>query len=147
MASSGGEMNVVVNGTFDVLHVGHLRLLSYAKHLGLKENPEAKLTVLIDSDERVKQLKGNNRPINSLSERLEMLINLRVVDAVDQFDSDEQLSALIKGLAPDIMVKGSDYIGKPIIGAEFCKRIEFYDRTPHSSTQKIEDIASRGKLR
>lgn len=142
-------MNIVVNGTFDVLHVGHLRLLAYAKQLGFKENPggAVMLTVLIDSDERVKQLKGNDRPINPASERAEMLINLRAVDVVAEFNSDEQLAALIEKISPDIMVKGSDYVGKPIIGAEFCKRIVFYDRTPHSSTQKIEDIVARRNVR
>jgi D-beta-D-heptose 7-phosphate kinase/D-beta-D-heptose 1-phosphate adenosyltransferase len=140
-------MNIVVNGTFDVLHVGHLRLLSYAKQLGLKESRTPVLTVLIDADERVKQLKGNDRPINPASERIEMLMSLRAVDVVVEFDSDEQLAATIKRLSPDIMVKGSDYRGKPIIGAEYCKRIEFYERTPHSSTQKIEDIAARRNLR
>jgi D-beta-D-heptose 7-phosphate kinase/D-beta-D-heptose 1-phosphate adenosyltransferase len=113
----------------------------------LKESRTPVLTVLIDADERVKQLKGNDRPINPASERIEMLMSLRAVDVVVEFDSDEQLAATIKRLSPDIMVKGSDYRGKPIIGAEYCKRIEFYERTPHSSTQKIEDIAARRNLR
>ena len=105
---------VFVNGTFDILHVGHLELLRYAKSLG------DRLLVGIDSDDRVRSLKGHNRPINREYERFMMLSHLKPVDAVIVFDTDEELIDLIKDC--DIMVKGSDYQGKPIIGEDVCKQ-------------------------
>jgi D-beta-D-heptose 7-phosphate kinase/D-beta-D-heptose 1-phosphate adenosyltransferase len=131
---------VVVNGTFDILHLGHLRLLDYARSL-----PNSYVLVLTDSDRRIKQLKGNDRPINNEYERCSMLFALKSVDRVETFDTDQELVDLIKGFEPDVMVKGSDYQGKPIIGAEYCKEIKFYDRFKHySTTNKIKDIIARG---
>ena len=131
---------VVVNGTFDIIHLGHLRLLDYARSL-----PNSYVLVLTDSDRRIKQLKGNDRPINNEYERCSMLFALKSVDRVETFDTDQELVDLIKGFKPDVMVKGSDYQGKPIIGAEYCKEIKFYDRFKHySTTNKIKDIIARG---
>jgi D-beta-D-heptose 7-phosphate kinase/D-beta-D-heptose 1-phosphate adenosyltransferase len=130
---------VVVNGTFDIIHLGHLRLLDYARSL-----PNSYVLVLADSDCRIKQLKGNDRPINNEYERCSLLFALKSVDRVETFDSDEELIKLIKDFEPDVMVKGSDYRGKPIIGAEYCKEIKFYDRLGnYSTTNKIQDIAHR----
>lgn len=131
---------VVVNGTFDIIHLGHLRLLDYARSL-----PNSYVLVLTDSDRRIKQLKGNDRPINNEYERCSMLFALKSVDRVETFDTDQELVDLIKVFEPDVMVKGSDYQGKPIIGAEYCKEIKFYDRFKHySTTNKIKDIIARG---
>ena len=131
---------VVVNGTFDIIHLGHLRLLDYARSL-----PNSYVLVLTDSDRRIRQLKGNDRPINNEYERCSMLFALKSVDRVETFDTDQELVDLIKGFEPDVMVKGSDYQGKPIIGAEYCKEIKFYDRFKHySTTNKIKDIIARG---
>jgi len=130
---------IVVNGTFDILHLGHLRLLEYAKSY-----PDSYVLVLIDSDRRVKELKGKDRPINSEYERACFLSALRCVDRVEIFDSDNELRQYIKDFDPDVMVKGSDYEGKPIIGAEYCKEIKFYDRLgTYSTTNKIQHIADR----
>jgi D-beta-D-heptose 7-phosphate kinase/D-beta-D-heptose 1-phosphate adenosyltransferase len=130
---------VVVNGTFDIIHLGHLRLLQYARSF-----PSSYVLVLIDSDRRVRELKGANRPVNTEYERCSMLFALKCVDRVETFDSDQELVDLIKGFDPDVMVKGSDYRGQPIIGAEYCKEIKFYDRFKHySTTNKIQDIANR----
>ena len=130
---------VVVNGTFDIIHLGHLRLLEYARSL-----PNSYVLVLTDSDCRIKQLKGNDRPINNEYERCSLLFALKSVDRVETFDSDEELIKLIKDFEPDVMVKGSDYQGKSIIGAEYCKEIKFYDRLGnYSTTNKIQDIAHR----
>jgi D-beta-D-heptose 7-phosphate kinase/D-beta-D-heptose 1-phosphate adenosyltransferase len=130
---------VIVNGTFDIFHLGHLRLLQYARSV-----PDSYVYVLIDSDRRVKQLKGNDRPIHSEYERASFLAALRAVDRVDIFDTDDELINYIKNFAPDIMVKGSDYKDKPIIGAEYCKKIIFYDRLEkYSTTNKIQDIINR----
>ena len=132
-------MRIIVNGSFDIIHLGHIRLLQHAKSF-----PNAYVYVLIDSDRRIKQLKGKDRPINTEYERASLLAELKSVDRVDVFDTDEELVNLIRDYKPDIMVKGSDYKGKPIIGAEFCKEIKFYDRlTPYSTTNKIQDITNR----
>ena len=130
---------VVVNGTFDIIHLGHLKLLQYARSF-----PNSYVLVLTDSDRRIKQLKGNDRPVNTEYERCSLLFALKYVDRVETFDSDQELIDLIKGFEPDVMVKGSDYQGKPIIGAEYCKEIKFYDRLGnYSTTNKIQDIADR----
>ena len=128
---------VVVNGTFDVLHPGHLALLNYAKSLG------DVLIVAIDSDSRVSELKGPQRPINPQHERKLLLENLRAVDQVVIFNSPDELISIIKEC--NIMVKGSDYKGKSIIGEANCPQVVYYDRTEHSSTQKIQDIINRGQ--
>jgi D-beta-D-heptose 7-phosphate kinase/D-beta-D-heptose 1-phosphate adenosyltransferase len=129
---------IFVNGSFDVLHRGHIELLKYARRQG------DFLVVAIDTDERIRYLKGTLRPINNQWDRKFVLENLRAVDDVCLFSSDAELVALIKEYAPDVMVKGSDYIGKNIIGAEYCKEIKFYDRTEHSTTKTIQDIITRG---
>lgn len=130
---------VIVNGTFDILHLGHIKLLDYARSF-----PNSYVYVLIDSDRRVKELKGSSRPIHNEYERASFLFALKAVDRVDVFDSDQELVDLIKNYDPDIMVKGSDYRDKPIIGSEYCKEIRFYDRLEqYSTTSKIQDIISR----
>jgi len=129
---------IIVNGTFDILHLGHIRLLEYAKSLGCY------LLVLIDSDLRVQDLKGPTRPINNQKERAEMLSAIRYVDEVKIFGSDQELKDLIKEYNPDIMVKGSDYRDRPIIGSEYCKEIKFYEYMEgYSTTKKISSIINR----
>ena len=131
---------VVVNGTFDIIHLGHLKLLEYARSLS-----NSYVLVLTDSDSRIKKLKGPGRPINTEYERCSLLFALKYVDRVETFDTDQELVDLIKGFEPDVMIKGSDYRGKPIIGAEYCKEIKFYDRLGnYSTTNKIQNIATRG---
>lgn len=132
-------MKIVVNGSFDIIHIGHIRLLEYAKSF-----PGSYVYVLIDSDQRIKQLKGTNRPVNNEYERASLLSSLRAVDRVDIFESDKELETYIKNYEPDLMIKGSDYEGKHIIGAEYCKKIIFYDRLEkYSTTQKIQSIIDR----
>jgi len=130
--------SVFVNGTFDVLHLGHLALLNYAKSLG------DRLFVAIDSDERVRQLKGPTRPIYDVYQRKVMLLNLKAVDEVKIFSSDEELEMWIKQINPSIMVVGSDWRNKTVIGSQFAKRLEFFERIDeYSSTKTIQDIINR----
>jgi D-beta-D-heptose 7-phosphate kinase/D-beta-D-heptose 1-phosphate adenosyltransferase len=129
---------IVVNGTFDILHRGHIELLEYAKSLG------DYLLVCIDTDERVSELKGPSRPINNQNDRKYMLESLQCVDSVATFSSDQELEQILAQYQADIMVKGSDYQGRPIVGAELCKQIIFYERVPnYSTTQTIQRIANR----
>ena len=132
---------VFTNGCFDILHPGHIEMLKYAKSLG------DKVVVGIDSDERVKEKKGNLRPINTSEVRKEMLLAIRYVDAVYVFENDKQLKSLVKKFEPDIMIVGSDWIGKPVIGSEYAKELKFFERIPQYSTSKtIECIVVGGNM-
>ena len=113
-------------------------MLEYARSLG------DQVLVCIDSDSRVKELKGTSRPINNQYDRAFMLASLRYVDMVWTFDSDENLIKQIKLYDPAIMVKGSDWKDKPIVGEEFCGRIEFFERIHgYSTTETIQHITDR----
>ncbi len=101
-AKRQGEVIVLTNGCFDILHLGHLRYLQQAKALG------DRLIVLVNTDASVKRLKGDLRPVNPLAYRLEMLAGLECVDWVLQFEEDTP-QQLIEQLLPDILVKGGDY--------------------------------------
>lgn len=128
-------IKVIVNGTFDIIHPGHLAMLNYAKSLG------DFLIVAIDTDDRVKELKGPKRPINNQHDRKIMLENLRAVDEVRFFSTKEELIDIVKDC--NIMVKGSDYKGKSVIGETYCQQVVYYDRTEHSTTKTIQDIVNR----
>jgi D-beta-D-heptose 7-phosphate kinase/D-beta-D-heptose 1-phosphate adenosyltransferase len=130
---------VIVNGTFDILHPGHVAMLNTARSLG------DYLIVCIDTDRRVKELKGDSRPINDQNVRKIMLSNLKAVDIVEFFDSQEDLINLIKLYKPDIMVKGSDWKGKSVVAQQYVKEIYWYDRIDeYSTTRTIQDIINRG---
>jgi D-beta-D-heptose 7-phosphate kinase/D-beta-D-heptose 1-phosphate adenosyltransferase len=131
-------VKIIVNGTFDIVHRGHIELLNYAKSLG------DWLLVCIDTDRRVKELKGETRPINNQYDRQFMLQNLQAVDAVRFFDSAEELEEICRAYQPDIMVKGSDYKDKPIVGSQYCKEIKFVDLVNgYSTTNTIKNIINR----
>ena len=131
---------VMVNGTFDILHPGHIALLNTARSYG------DALVVAIDTDRRVKELKGSDRPINNQLFRRIMLSNIKAVDVVELFDSKEELIELMKRYQPDIYVKGSDWKhDKESTAHQYCKEVIYYDRIEeYSSTKIIEDIISRG---
>ncbi len=129
---------VFVNGTFDVLHPGHVQLLEYARNLG------DHLCVAIDSDRRVRELKGTTRPFFNQRDRQYMLDSLTCVDSTAVFDSDEELRDVIRKYQPSLMVKGSDYIGRPIVGEELVPCIEFFERIhEYSSTKAIQHLVDR----
>ena len=131
-------MKIFVNGTFDVLHPGHLDLLKYAKSLG------DFLLVAIDSDARVASKKGKDRPLNTQYNRALLLESLKYVDSVRIFSSDEELTQIVKKYQPDIMIVGSDWKDKPVVGSEYAKRLEFYSRTTsYSTTQILENFIAR----
>jgi rfaE bifunctional protein nucleotidyltransferase chain/domain len=129
-------MNIVwVNGCFDLLHLGHLELLKFAKSKG------DVLYVGIDSNARVRSRKGNNRPIQHETTRYAILSSLKFVDKVMIYDTDYQLECLIQDFSPNLMVLGSDYEGKPIIGSQFCDNITFFKRiSEYSTTLTIDKI-------
>ena len=124
-------MKVWTNGCFDVLHRGHIELFKYAKSLG------DELVVGIDTYEKVKLDKGKNRPINNLQDRMYMLQSIKYIDKVIPFDSTEDLRKTIRWYQPDLMVIGSDWKGKDVIGREFSDKLVFFDRVGNYSTTKI----------
>lgn len=127
---------IFVNGTFDIIHRGHIEMLNFARQQG------DWLTVAIDGDERVKSLKGPKRPINSENERWFLLMNLKPVNEVFIFNSDEELTKLIS--EHDAMVKGTDYIGKDIVGQEVCREIIFFNLLKgYSTSETIKRIITR----
>ncbi len=123
-------MKVWVNGTFDVLHVGHIKLLQYAAEFGT-------LRVGIDTDKRVKELKGLDRPFNSQDDRKVMLESIKFVSEVVLFDSREELIECVKKYSPDIMVVGDDYKGEKVFGSEYAKKLVFFEKIPKYSSTKI----------
>ena len=134
-------MKVFINGSFDVLHNGHLDLLNYAKSLG------DFLHVAIDSDRRISEKKGVDRPFNNEINRVALLENLKAVDKVAVFDSDNELINIIKLYEPDIMIVGSDWKGKPIIGSQHTKQLIYYERVLDESTTKtIEGYINRRQM-
>ena len=102
------------------------------------------LLVAIDSDKQVRELKGHSRPINNQEDRKFHLENLKCVDAVWIFDSQEELEHICKIYKPHLMVKGADYIGKPVTGSQYCGKIKYYELVKNYSTSKIiENINNR----
>ena len=125
-----------VNGCFDVLHIGHIKMLEYARH-----NCDY-LIVALDSDERIKASKGDDRPYNNLQDRMYMIKSLKVVDEVKSFATNEELIDIIKQNSPDIMVVGEDWKGKDIIGSEHAKKLKYFRRIDGYSTTNILQYTS-----
>ena len=119
-----------VNGTFDVLHIGHIRLILHAASLGI-------LRVGIDTDERVRSKKGIERPFNKLDDRMEFLSAITGVDSVVSFGTDDELRNCIKEWDADVMVIGGEYKYKEIIGLENVPNIEFFEKIEGFSTTNI----------
>lgn len=106
---------VFTNGCFDILHAGHVDYLFNAAQLG------DILVVGLNTDNSVKRLKGENRPINKEYDRATLLASLYFVDYVVMFDEDTPLE-LIKKIKPQVLVKGGDYKVEDVVGADFVKK-------------------------
>lgn len=124
------KMKVWVNGTFDVMHVGHIKLLEYASTFGM-------VRVGLDTDERVKEKKGPKRPVNNLEDRIKFMESIKYVDSVVSFGSNQELETRIKEWDSDIMVIGDDYTYHEIIGAHLVERVMFFNKIKNKSTTKI----------
>lgn len=124
---------VFTNGCFDVLHVGHIRLFEFARSCG------DYLVVGLNSDESIKSIKGNDRPIIWQEERKEFLMSIRWIDDVIIFNEPNPL-ALIKRVKPHILVKGEDWKNKKVIGSEIVDEVVFFPHQGHSTTDIIKKI-------
>jgi D-beta-D-heptose 7-phosphate kinase/D-beta-D-heptose 1-phosphate adenosyltransferase len=125
---------VWLNGTFDVLHAGHIKLFREARKLA---GPGGKVVVGTDSDDRIRELKGPTRPINNLYDRIDFLRAIKYIDEVVAFSSADNLEAFIKRYSPDILLIGDDYMDKPIVGSQYAKEIVYFPRYGGLSSTNI----------
>lgn len=139
-----GHPVVFTNGCFDILHVGHISLLKFAKQ---SIGNDVMVFVGINSDKSARRLKGEGRPINDLFCRMYMLRATKYVHTVIPFDQDTPY-ALIKLLKPDYLVKGAEYVDKKVVGADIVGkaggRVMYAPRNYDISTTKILQ-AMKGK--
>jgi len=135
-ARQKGEQIIFTNGCFDILHAGHVAYLEQARQLGQR------LIVAVNSDESVRKLKGQGRPINNLERRMAVLAGLEAVDWVLSFSADTPYD-LIAQIKPDILVKGGDYQINEIVGADLVLKgggkVMALDLVANSSTSLIVD--------
>jgi len=136
-----GKKVVFTNGCFDIIHVGHIRLLKEASKLG------DVLIIGLNSDDSVRKIKGPARPINSLSDRAEVLSSIRYVDYITAFE-EETPRRLISLLLPDVLVKGGDYrkdeiVGADVVEAEGGKVVTIPLVEGKSTTKLIERIRNK----
>ena len=124
-------MKIWVNGCFDVLHRGHFELFKYAKSLGNE------LVVGIDTDFKVSQDKGADRPYNNLQDRMFALQSIKYIDKVISFNSRKELESLISLYSPDILLVGSDWRNGDIVGKQFAREVCFFERISQYSTTNI----------
>ncbi len=130
-----GESVTLANGCFDLLHVGHVRYLHAARKLG------GRLIVAINSDDSVRTLKGEGRPLMPAEERAEILASLADVDAVVIFP-ERDVRALIREIHPDVQAKGTDYTAASVpegdVVREYGGRVEIVgDPKDHSASEII----------
>ena len=126
--------NIWLNGCFDVLHMGHIKLFQRARQMGMR------VLVGIDTDERITSAKGEGRPVNNLKDRVEFLRSIKYIDEVVVFNTDEELSNTIKEYAPRYMLIGDDYKDKEIIGSKWIKEIIY---VPHYQRLSSSAIINR----
>lgn len=121
---------VFTNGCFDIMHSAHLKLLQFSKTQG------DILIVGLNSDNSIKRLKGDSRPINNIEERCEFLKNLNFIDYIIIFDDDTPLR-ILSLLKPDVIVKGGDYTKETVIGREHAKEVVIYNYINGLSTTNL----------
>lgn len=136
-----GDTITLANGCFDLLHVGHIRYLQAAKQIG------GKLIVAINSDESVRKLKGEGRPLMPAAERAEILAALSDVDAVVIF-SEPDVRALVREIRPNVHAKGTDYTAESVpernTVVECGGRVEIVgDPKNHSASDFIRTVEQR----
>ena len=130
VALSDFKKNVVFsNGVFDILHKGHIDLLKFSRKLGKK------LVLGINSDKSVKKNKGNNRPVNSIKDRVKKIKQLNLVDQIIIFNEKTPIR-IIKKLRPDVIVKGDDYTFSNVVGKNIANII-LYKKTNNLSSTKL----------
>ena len=123
------------NGTFDILHPGHIQLFKVARSLGNK------VIVATDTDEKIKADKGDHRPINDLCYRVAMLEAIKYIDVVHTFGSREELEWLIEMFAPDILLLGVDWSDGDVVGWEHAGEVRHLPRVGgYASSKTIERI-------
>ena len=129
-------MNKIVwcNGTFDILHPGHIELFKIGKSLG------DKLILATDTDENIRQDKGPSKPINNLCDRVSMLQAIKYIDEVFYFNDRKELEGLIELYSPDILLLGDDWRGGDVVGVQYAKEVRFLPRLNYSSTDIIKRI-------
>jgi len=129
---------IFVNGCFDVLHPGHIALFQYAKSLGDYS------IVAIDSDKKVAEDKGPDRPIFPLAARKYILESIKYIDVVHTFESRECLENLLETIKPDILIVGSDWKDGVVVGREHAKEVKFFNRVGnYSTTRTIQGFTYR----
>lgn len=138
LLANRGKTIVFTNGCFDILHAGHVSYLEEAKSLG------DVLIVGLNSDDSVKRLKGDKRPINTQDDRKSVLEALRSVDLVEVFEDDTPYS-LIERVSPNVLVKGGDWAPEDIVGHDFVRSqggevLSLSFKRGISSTKIIEKI-------
>ncbi len=137
-----GRKVVFTNGCFDVLHAGHVALLERARSFG------DELIVGLNSDDSVRRLKGEGRPVNSQEDRARVLGALRAVDAIVVFEDDTPIE-LIKAINPAVLVKGADYAGREVVGRAWVEasggRVELVELVQGRSTTNTLDKLSASR--
>ena len=129
------DRNIVwCNGTFDILHPGHIELFKVGASLGKK------LIVATDTDEKIRKDKGASKPINNLCDRISMLQAIKYIDEVLYFDTRQELEGLIKLYMPDILLLGDDWKGGDVVGIEYAREVRFFPRLNYSTTDIIKKI-------
>ena len=122
------------NGTFDILHPGHIELFKVGKSLG------DKLIVATDTDEKIRQDKGSSKPVNNLCDRISMLQAIKYIDEVLYFGNRKELEGLIELYSPDILLLGDDWKGGDVVGRQYAKEVKFLPRLNYSTTKIIKKI-------
>ena len=119
------------NGTFDILHPGHIQLFKVARSLG------DRVIVATDTDEKIKKDKGDDRPVNDLSYRVAMLEAIKYIDVVLTFGDRKELEGLIQLYSPDILLLGDDWRHGDVVGRKYAKEVRFLPRVGGYASSNI----------